>query len=73
MEIGLECIVYSVEVNPKVFKPVLAGKYNIPNFYEKRELFEVISRYHEQRRESQRRGNWLRMHSLFRRSESDGV
>ncbi len=42
VEIGLECIVYSVDVNPMVLKPVLAGKYNIPNSYVKRELSEVI-------------------------------
>ena len=38
----LESIIYSFEVNLMVLSPVLIRKYNIPNSYVKRELFEVI-------------------------------
>ena len=42
VEIGLECNIYSVDVNSLLPMPVLIRKYNIPNSYVKRELFEVI-------------------------------
>ena len=34
--------IHSVDVNSLLPMPVLIRKYNIPNSYEKRELFEVI-------------------------------
>ncbi len=38
VEMALECNIYSKDVNSLLPMPVLIRKYNIPNFYVKREL-----------------------------------